>query len=235
MERNRELVGKVIRIAGQVVDVIFSEEKLPAIYNILVVKQRNSSEIETPPLLLEVQSHQEKGIVRCLALQDTEGLQRGAKVYDSGGPLMVPVGKETLGRVFNVFGEPIDDLGPLRDPQKSSIHKPAPPFTERIASTQIFETGIKVIDLLCPYLRGGKTGLFGGAGVGKTVLIMELIHRTATAHRGVSVFAGVGERMREGNELWLQMQKSGVLNHTVLVFGQMNEPPGARFRVAFSA
>ncbi len=235
MERSSGLVGRVVRIAGQVVDVIFSEEELPAIHNILVIKQRNNSETETPPLLLEVQSHQGKGVVRCLALQDTKGLQRGAKAHDSGNPLMVPVGKETLGRVFNVFGEPIDDLGSLRGPQKSSIHKPPPPFTERIASTQIFETGIKVIDLLCPYLRGGKTGLFGGAGVGKTVLIMELIHRTATAHRGVSVFAGVGERMREGNELWLQMQKSGVLNHTVLVFGQMNEPPGARFRTVFSA
>jgi len=235
VERSSGLVGRVVRIAGQVVDVIFSEEELPAIHNILVIKQRNNSETETPPLLLEVQSHQGKGVVRCLALQDTKGLQRGAKAHDSGNPLMVPVGKETLGRVFNVFGEPIDDLGSLRGPQKSSIHKPPPPFTERIASTQIFETGIKVIDLLCPYLRGGKTGLFGGAGVGKTVLIMELIHRTATAHRGVSVFAGVGERMREGNELWLQMQKSGVLNHTVLVFGQMNEPPGARFRTVFSA
>lgn len=235
MEGSNGLVGKVIRIAGQVVDVAFAEEELPAIHNILVVKQRNNSEGNTSPLLLEVQSHQGKGVVRCLALQDTRGLQRGVKAYDSGTPLMVPVGKETLGRVFNVFGEPIDERGPLRNPQKSSIHKSAPPFTERIASTQIFETGIKVIDLLCPYLRGGKTGLFGGAGVGKTVLIMELIHRTATAHRGVSVFAGVGERMREGNELWLQMQKSGVLNHTVLVFGQMNEPPGARFRVAFSA
>lgn len=226
--------GVVEQVIGQVVDVRFPPHETPPIHNALFVPKRNSRNLGGP-LVLEVHSHLEEGLVRCIAIQDTVGLERGVKVEDTGAPIMVPVGKETLGRMFNVLGEPIDGKGPVRSRVKHPIHRPAPPLTERIASTEVFETGIKIIDLLCPYVRGGKTGLFGGAGVGKTVLIMELIHRTATTHRGVSVFAGVGERVREGNELWLQMQKSGVLNHTVLVFGQMNEPPGARFRVALTA
>ncbi|MGQ9623257.1 MAG: F0F1 ATP synthase subunit beta [Candidatus Caldatribacteriaceae bacterium] len=226
--------GFVEQVIGQVVDVRFPLQETPAIHNALLVPKRNEQG-KGGPLVLEVHSHLKEGLVRCIAIQDTMGLRRGMPVEDTGEPIKVPVGKETLGRMFNVLGEPIDGKGPVRAKTKNSIHRPAPPLAERVAATEIFETGIKIIDLLCPYVRGGKTGLFGGAGVGKTVLIMELIHRTATAHRGVSVFAGVGERVREGNELWLQMQKSGVLNHTVLVFGQMNEPPGARFRVALTA
>ncbi|MCS7241854.1 MAG: F0F1 ATP synthase subunit beta [Candidatus Caldatribacterium sp.] len=226
--------GVVVQVIGQVVDVEFPSREIPPIHNALFIPKRNSKNLGGP-LVLEVHSHLEGGLVRSVAIQDTTGLERGVKAYDTGKPIMVPVGKETLGRMFNVLGEPIDGKGPVRARTKHPIHRPAPPLTERIASTEVFETGIKIIDLLCPYVRGGKTGLFGGAGVGKTVLIMELIHRTATTHRGVSVFAGVGERVREGNELWIQMQKSGVLNHTVLVFGQMNEPPGARFRVALTA
>ena len=227
--------GIVEEIIGQVVNVKFPAREAPAIYNALFVPHRSTQEENGAPLVLEVQSHLGEGAVRCIAIQDTEGLQRGVEVYDTGEPIKVPVGKETLGRMFNVLGEATDGKGPLRSTTKHSIHRPAPPLVERTTSTQIFETGIKIIDLLCPYLRGGKTGLFGGAGVGKTVLIIELINRTATTHRGVSVFAGVGERTREGNELWLQMEASGVLNHTTLVFGQMNEPPGARFRVALTA
>ncbi len=226
--------GIVEQVIGQVVDVRFPPRETPPIHNALFVPKRNSEGLGGP-LVLEVHSHLGEGLVRCIAIQDTAGLERGASVEDTGAPIMVPVGKETLGRMFNVLGEPIDGKGPVRARVKHPIHRSAPPLTERVASTEVFETGIKIIDLLCPYVRGGKTGLFGGAGVGKTVLIMELIHRTATKHRGVSVFAGVGERVREGNELWLQMQKSGVLDHTVLVFGQMNEPPGARFRVALTA
>jgi len=226
--------GIVEQVIGQVVDVRFSSRETPSIHNALIIEKRNRNE-STPPLSLEVQSHLENGLVRCISIQDTNGLQRGVKAIDTEGPIQVPVGKETLGRMFNVLGEPSDGKPPVKVRQKMSIHRTAPPLTERTASTKIFETGIKVIDLLCPYITGGKTGLFGGAGVGKTVLIMELIHRTATAHRGVSVFAGVGERVREGNELYLQMQSSGVFSHTVLVFGQMNEPPGARFRVALTA
>jgi F-type H+-transporting ATPase subunit beta len=226
--------GFVEQVIGQIVDVRFPPRETPAIHNALLVPKRNEQG-KGGPLILEVHSHLGGGLVRCIAIQDTMELKRGMPVEDTGEPIKVPVGKETLGRMFNVLGEPIDGKGPVRAKMKNSIHRPAPPLAERVAATEIFETGIKIIDLLCPYVRGGKTGLFGGAGVGKTVLIMELIHRTATAHRGVSVFAGVGERVREGNELWLQMQKSGVLNHTVLVFGQMNEPPGARFRVALTA
>lgn len=226
--------GVIEQVIGQVVDVRFPPRETPAIHNALFVPRRNE-ENWGDPLVLEVHSHLGEGRVRCIAIQDTTGLQRGMPVQDTGEPIKVPVGKETLGRMFNVLGEPIDGRGPVRTKTKHPIHRPAPPLSERIASTEIFETGIKIVDLLCPYVRGGKTGLFGGAGVGKTVLIMELIHRTATTHRGVSVFAGVGERVREGNELWLGMQKSGVLSHTVLVFGQMNEPPGARFRVALTA
>ena len=226
--------GIVEQVIGQVVDVRFHPREIPSIHNALIIERRNQKN-SSKPLVLEVQSHFQDGLVRCISIQDTSGLQRGMEVIDTEKPIQVPVGKETLGRMFNVLGEPSDGKPPVKAKQKMAIHRSAPPLTERSGSTQVFETGIKIIDLLCPYITGGKTGLFGGAGVGKTVLIMELIHRTATAHRGVSVFAGVGERVREGNELYLQMQKSGVLSHTVLVFGQMNEPPGARFRVALTA
>jgi F-type H+-transporting ATPase subunit beta len=226
--------GIVEQVIGQVVDVRFHPREIPSIHNALIIERRNQKN-SSKPLVLEVQSHFQDGLVRCISIQDTSGLQRGVEVIDTEKPIQVPVGKETLGRMFNVLGEPSDGKPPVKAKQKMAIHRSAPPLTERSGSTQVFETGIKIIDLLCPYITGGKTGLFGGAGVGKTVLIMELIHRTATAHRGVSVFAGVGERVREGNELFLQMQKSGVLSHTVLVFGQMNEPPGARFRVALTA
>jgi len=227
-------IGTVEQVIGQVVDVKFNPKEIPSIHNALIIEKRNQKS-SSKPLVLEVQSHLQDGLVRCISIQDTSGLQRGVSVIDTTNPIQVTVGKETLGRMFNVLGEPVDGKLPVRTKQKMPIHRSAPPLTERSGSTQVFETGIKIIDLLCPYITGGKTGLFGGAGVGKTVLIMELIHRTATAHRGVSVFAGVGERVREGNELYLQMQKSGVLSHTVLVFGQMNEPPGARFRVALTA
>lgn len=227
-------IGIVEQVIGQVVDVRFHPREIPSIHNALIIERRNQKNL-AEPLVLEVQSHLQDGLVRCISIQDTSGLQRGVTVIDTENPIHVPVGKETLGRMFNVLGEPSDGKPPVKAKQKMPIHRSAPPLTERTGSTQVFETGIKIIDLLCPYITGGKTGLFGGAGVGKTVLIMELIHRTATAHRGVSVFAGVGERVREGNELYLQMQKSGVLSHTVLVFGQMNEPPGARFRVALTA
>jgi F-type H+-transporting ATPase subunit beta len=228
-------IGVVEQILGQVVDVRFPPQDIPSIHNALLVPQRNEDQGTLSPLVLEVHGHLGEGLVRCIAIQDTMGLERGVEVQDTGGPIQVPVGKETLGRIFNVLGEPVDRKGPLKASLRYPIHRVAPPLAERTVSREIFHTGIKILDLMCPYIRGGKTGLFGGAGVGKTVLIMELIHRTATTHRGVSVFAGVGERSREGNDLWLQMQKSGVLSHTVLVFGQMNEPPGARFRVALTA
>ncbi|MEN3185915.1 MAG: F0F1 ATP synthase subunit beta [Atribacterota bacterium] len=228
-------IGLVEQVFGQVVDVRFPQHDVPPIHNALFVPKRNEGDISSPPLTLEVHGHLGEGLVRCIAIQDTMGLQRGVEVQDTGGPIQVPVGKETLGRMFNVLGEPVDQRGSIRTSLRYPIHRLAPPLTERTLSGEVFHTGIKILDLMCPYIRGGKTGLFGGAGVGKTILIMELIHRTATTHRGVSVFAGVGERSREGNDLWVQMQNSGVLNHTVLVFGQMNEPPGARFRVALTA
>jgi F-type H+-transporting ATPase subunit beta len=193
-------------------------------------------------LVGEVQQHLGGGRVRAIALGSTRGLRRGMEVVDTGGPLTVPVGAETLGRVFNLLGEPVDGRGPVEAKQRKPIHRPRPEFTSLVAQAQIFETGVKVVDLICPFARGGKTGLFGGAGVGKTVLIQELISRIATEYRGYSVFAGVGERTREGNDLWLEMQKTkigdtgqSVLDNTCLVFGQMNEPPGARLRVALSA
>lgn len=228
-------IGFVEQVFGQVVDVRFPTKGVPPIHNALLIPQRNTRSNSSSPLVLEVHAHLGDGLVRCIAIQDTVGLERGVEVQDTGGPIQVPVGKETLGRMFNVLGEPVDQRGPVKTSLRYPIHRSAPRLIEHSVSRKIFDTGIKIVDLMCPYIRGGKTGLFGGAGVGKTVLLMELIHRTATTHRGVSVFAGVGERSREGNELWIQMQNSGVLNHTVLVFGQMNEPPGARFRVALTA
>ncbi|NOX36174.1 MAG: F0F1 ATP synthase subunit beta [Calditrichaeota bacterium] len=222
-------VGIVKQVIGPVVDIQFEEDKLPAIYNAIKIKRQDGSE-----LVLEAQQHLGENIVRCVAMDSTDGLVRGMEAVDTGEPISVPVGPEVLGRLLNVIGEPIDEVGPINAQKRYPIHRPAPKFENLSAETEILETGIKVIDLLEPYSKGGKTGLFGGAGVGKTVLIMELIHNIATQHGGYSVFAGVGERTREGNDLWLEMKQSGVLERTALVFGQMNEPPGARQRVGLT-
>lgn len=229
--------GKLIQVMGSVFDAKFDLQDAPAVYNALEITFKNGKK-----LYGEVQQHLGDGKIRAIALGSTFGLCRDLDVIDTGAPLMVPVGLQTLGRVMNLLGEPIDNLGPIKTDMKKPIHRQPPKMVELSAKTEMFETGIKVIDLLCPFVRGGKTGLFGGAGVGKTVIIQELIARIATEHGGYSVFAGVGERTREGNDLWLEMQhtKIGdsddtVLNHTCLVFGQMNEPPGARLRVGLTA
>ncbi len=230
--------GKIVQIIGPVVDVEFSDGQLPKIYDALhivyppdFIGTRGS----TGYLVIEVQSDLGNSQVRCLAMGSTDGLKRGMEVRDTGNPIMIPVGKETLGRMFNVSGEPIDGKGPVSPSIiRYPIHRPAPSLEEQDASVKMFETGIKVIDLVAPYSRGGKTGLFGGAGVGKTVLIQELISNVATKHGGFSVFAGVGERTREGNDLWLEMNQSGVINKTALVFGQMDEPPGVRLRIGLA-
>ena len=227
----RATKGEVLQVMGPVVDVKFPSRELPEIHNALKVLNENGEEMVT----LEVEQHLGDEEVRALALGPTDGIRRGMKVVDTGGPIKVPVGPGTLGRIFNVLGEPIDKLGPVEAVDYWPIHRPSPSFEEQVPVTEVMETGIKVIDLICPFPRGGKVGLFGGAGVGKTVLIMELIHNVAMVHKGYSVFAGVGERTREGNELWLEMKETGVLKSCVLVFGQMNEPPGARFRVALTA
>ena len=221
--------GIIKQIIGPVVDVEF-KEKLPEIYNALEVYRPDGT-----CLVLEVQQHLGSSTVRTVAMGSTDGLKRKMEVIDTGGPIQVPVGKETLGRMFNLLGEPIDNLPPVKISKKYPIHRPPPKFTDQSTKTEILETGIKVIDLICPIVKGGKVGLFGGAGVGKTVVIMELIRNIATEHGGFSVFAGVGERTREGNDLYHEMKASGVLSKTTLVFGQMNEPPGARQRVALSA
>jgi len=232
--------GRIIQVIGSIFDAEFVGHNIPAIYNALKVAGKFKG--GGTELVGEVQQHLGGGRVRAIALGNTQGLRRGVEVVDTGGALMVPVGRETLGRVFNLLGEPMDGLGPVEAKEKRSIHRARPKFTQLSAKSEMFETGVKVVDLLCPFVKGGKTGLFGGAGVGKTVLIQELISRIATEHRGYSVFAGVGERTREGNDLWLEMQKTkigdtgmSVLENTCLVFGQMNEPPGARLRVALSA
>ncbi len=222
--------GKIVQIIGAVVDVAFEDGKLPAILNALEVDRGDQGR-----LVLEVQQHLGERIARCVAMDSTDGLQRGQTVIDTGKPITVPVGPSSLGRLFNVIGEPIDNLGPVEAEDYYPIHRDPPKFENLGTTTEMLETGIKVIDLLEPYAKGGKTGLFGGAGVGKTVLIMELIRNIATEHGGYSVFGGVGERTREGNDLWLEMKASGVLDKTSLVFGQMNEPPGARLRVGLTA
>ncbi|MER3502112.1 MAG: F0F1 ATP synthase subunit beta [Candidatus Fervidibacterota bacterium] len=224
-------MGRVVQIMGVVVDVQFPEGKVPEVLNALIV----ADPTRNPPLVLEVQQHLGDNIVRTVAMDFTDGLRRGTLVYDTGGPIKVPVGEKTLGRLFDVCGNPIDELGPVEADDYWAIHRPAPSFEEQGTVSEQLETGIKVMDLLVPFPRGGKIGLFGGAGVGKTVLLMELIHNVAKAHGGISVFAGVGERTREGNDLWLEMKQSGVINRTILVFGQMNEPPGARLRVGLTA
>lgn len=224
-------VGRIVQIMGVVVDVQFPDGKVPEVMNALVVADENRN----PPLVLEVQQHLGDDIVRTVAMDFTDGLRRGMLVYDTGGPIKVPVGEKTLGRLFDVCGNPIDELGEVEADDYWPIHRPAPSFEEQGTVSEQLETGIKVMDLLVPFPRGGKIGLFGGAGVGKTVLLMELIHNVAKAHGGISVFGGVGERTREGNDLWLEMKHSGVINRTILVFGQMNEPPGARLRVGLTA
>jgi len=221
--------GIVKQIIGPVVDIEFPDGKLPEIYYAIHIDRG-----EDKPLVLEVQQHLGENLVRCVAMDSTDGLTRGKEASDSGAPITVPVGPEVLGRLLNVVGEPIDEAGPIKTKERFSIHRPAPEFEDLSTETEILETGIKVIDLLEPYSKGGKTGLFGGAGVGKTVLIMELIRTIATEHGGISVFSGVGERTREGNDLWLDLKESGVLKKTAMVFGQMNEPPGARQRVGLT-
>jgi F-type H+-transporting ATPase subunit beta len=226
--------GKIIQIIGPVIDIEFEEGQLPKIYNAVRIP-RLSTEGVQEDLIVEVQQHLGEDRVRTVAMDSTEGLQRGLDAFDTGNPIMVPVGPSTLGRLINVIGKGIDGLGEIKSEKKYPIHRPAPLFKNLSPKTDIFETGIKVIDLIEPYSKGGKTGLFGGAGVGKTVIIQELIHNIAQEHGGFSVFAGVGERTREGNDLWTEMKESGVLPKTALVFGQMNEPPGARLRVALTA
>ena len=236
-----ENIGHVIQIAGPAVDVQFSEGHLPPIYSALRVTSEGFNIPNPLNVILEVEQQLGEGRVRCVAMEPTEGMVRGMKAIDLGGPITVPVGKATLGRVLNVIGEPVDKLGPVNAQKRLPIHRPAPAFDEQSTSMEMFETGVKVIDLIQPFLKGGKIGLFGGAGVGKTVVIMELINNVALQHGGFSVFAGVGERTREGNDLWLEMQESGVVNikepeksKAALIYGQMTEPPGARLRVALT-
>ncbi len=226
--------GVVAQVIGPVVDVKFESGFLPPIYNALSLTNPRISNKENN-LVLEAAQHLGEDTVRCIALDATDGLYRGMKVIDTGNKITVPVGKDVLGRIFNVIGEPVDELGDIEFKARLPIHRPAPSFEEQSTTVETLETGIKVIDLLEPYLKGGKAGLFGGAGVGKTVLVMELIHNIAIEHGGYSVFAGVGERTREGTDLWTEMKESKVLDKAVLVYGQMNEPPGARARVALSA
>src|SRR6059036_203070 len=228
--------GKVIQVIGPVVDVEFPQGKLPNIYSALRIDQDEDKKAGRPEirLTLEVAQHLGENRVRAVAMSSTDGVVRGMEVVNVGAPISVPVGRETLGRLINVLGEPIDEKGPITAKKAYPIHRPAPPLEDQETKTEVLETGIKVVDLLEPYSKGGKVGLFGGAGVGKTVIIMELIHNIATHHGGFSVFAGVGERTREGNDLYLEMSESGVINKTSLVYGQMNEPPGARLRVGLS-
>ncbi|NMB08212.1 MAG: F0F1 ATP synthase subunit beta [Tissierellia bacterium] len=225
MEKN---IGEIVSIIGPVVDIRFSEDNLPELLNAIEIDNHGKR------LVVEVAQHIGDDTVRCVSMGPTDGLIRGMEAVNTGEPITVPVGKETLGRLFNVLGEPIDEKGEINAKMTSPIHKPAPSFEEQETSTEIFETGIKVVDLIAPYSRGGKIGLFGGAGVGKTVLIMELINNIAIQHGGLSVFAGVGERTREGNDLYYEMIESGVIDKTALVFGQMNEPPGSRMRVGLT-
>ena len=229
---NKGSIGHIVRIVGPVVDVEFAPKELPAIYNALTVEA--TTPIGDVKVVLEVQMHLPGDLVRAVAMSSTDGLVRGLEVTDTGAPMMMPVGPETLGRIWNVMGEPVDGQ-PMPDvKQWAPIHHPAPEYETLITKTEIFETGIKVVDLIQPFIKGGKTGLFGGAGVGKTVIIQELINNLAQEHGGTSVFTGVGERTREGTDLFIEMSDSGVINKTCLVYGQMNEPPGARLRVGLA-
>src|ERR1700688_123772 len=236
-----QVEGKVIQVAGPAIDIQFPEHQIPVINTAIHITSEGFDTSVPIDVMVEVAQHIGEGRVRTIALQPTEGMVRGMRAIDLGGPVTMPVGKETLGRVLNVIGEPVDNMGPVNTAERWSIHRPAPNFEDQATEMQMFETGIKVVDLLEPYLRGGKIGLFGGAGVGKTVVIMELINNIALKHGGVSVFSGVGERTREGNDLWLEMQESGVLDphdfkksKVALIYGQMTEPPGARLRVGLS-
>jgi F-type H+-transporting ATPase subunit beta len=236
-----ENTGRVIQISGPAVDLQFSQETLPPIYQAVRVVSDGFQVPEPISIIVEVQQHLGEGRVRCVAMQPTDGLVRGMAAIDQGGPISVPVGRGTLGRVMNVIGEPVDQLGPIAFKERYPIHRPAPAFDEQSTRAEMFETGVKVVDLIQPFLKGGKIGLFGGAGVGKTVVIMELINNVAKQHGGYSVFAGVGERTREGNDLWLEMSESGVIkpgdpanSKASLIYGQMTEPPGARLRVALT-
>ncbi len=221
-------IGRVVQVMGPVLDLRFAHDQVPALQNAIEIEHKGKK------LIAEVAQQIGDDTVRCIAMNSTDGLVRGAEAVDTGGPITVPVGEECLGRVFNLLGEPADELPPPETKERWAIHRPAPAYEDQIPATEILETGIKVVDLICPYAKGGKIGLFGGAGVGKTVLIMELIHNVATAHGGLSVFTGVGERTREGNDLYNEMKESGVIDKTALVYGQMNEPPGARMRVGLS-
>ncbi len=227
--------GRVVQVIGPVIDVEFPDGRLPEIYNALEITGKNPSTGEDIKIVCEVQQMLGDNRVRTVAMSSTEGLTRGVKGTDTGSPITVPVGQGTLGRILNVLGEVVDEGGPLTTTERWPIHRPCPKLTELQTDTVVFETGIKVVDLLAPYIKGGKVGLFGGAGVGKTVIIMELIHNIASNHGGFSVFGGVGERTREGNDLWHEMKESGVIDKVALVYGQMNEPPGARMRVGLSA
>ncbi len=225
--------GKILQVIGAVVDVVFPDGNVPQLYTALTVTNPAISDKENN-LVLEVMLHLGENTVKTIAMDSTDGLVRGMEVSSTGNPIMMPVGDATLGRILNVVGEPVDEMGPIKTEERLPIHREAPKFVDQSVNIENFETGIKVIDLLAPFMKGGKIGLFGGAGVGKTVLIMELINNIATQHGGYSVFAGVGERTREGNDLWEEMKESGVIDKTALVYGQMNEPPGARARVALS-
>jgi len=233
-EKKEKSKGQVVQVIGPVVDVRFAGNDLPEIYTALKI---TNPAIDNRPwnLVVEVAQHLGENTVRCVAMDSTDGLVRGQEVVDTGAPIQMPVGPEALGRILNVVGDPVDEAGPVTTKKFYPIHRSPPPFLEQSTEVKMFETGIKVIDLLAPYSKGGKIGLFGGAGVGKTVLIMELINNVAMQHGGYSVFGGVGERTREGNDLWLEMKESGVIKKTALVYGQMNEPPGARSRVGLSA
>src|ERR1700686_947634 len=238
---NGLVVGSVVQVSGPAVDCQFPEGKIPLVYTAIRITSEGFDVPQPIDIICEAQQHIGEGRVRTIALQPTEGLVRGMQAISLGHPVQVPVGPETLGRVLNVIGQPVDDMGPVNAKKFYSIHRPAPSFEDQSTRLEMFETGIKVIDLLEPYLRGGKIGLFGGAGVGKTVIIMELINNIAQKHGGVSVFAGVGERTREGNDLWLEMQESGVIDphdykksKCALIYGQMTEPPGARLRVGLT-
>ena len=220
--------GVVTQIIGPVLDIRFAEGELPELRNAVTIHHAGKV------ITAEVAQHIGDNVVRCIAMNSTDGLVRGMEATDTGTPISVPVGEECLGRIFNLLGEPIDHGEPVEAKERWAIHRPAPSFEDQQGATEILETGIKVVDLICPYAKGGKIGLFGGAGVGKTVLIMELINNVATQHGGLSVFTGVGERTREGNDLYNEMKESGVLNKTALVYGQMNEPPGARMRVGLT-
>ncbi|MDX1390586.1 MAG: F0F1 ATP synthase subunit beta, partial [Acidobacteriota bacterium] len=232
MTESNGRVGKVVQVIGPVIDAAFDPETMPEIYNALRLVWTDDQ--GDRDLVCEVAQHIGRNQVRAVAMDSTDGVRRGMDIVDTGGPITVPVGRAPLGRILNVLGEPVDEAGPVEAEERWPIHRPAPKLEDLEPKTELFETGIKVIDLIAPYVKGGKTGLFGGAGVGKTVIIMELINNIAQEHGGLSVFSGVGERTREGNDLWLEMKESGVIESTALVYGQMNEPPGARLRVGLT-